>query len=121
MTLIDLFSTSPAWLITSIALLSLLIGSFLNVVIHRLPIMLDREWRKQSSELLATAPVGAVGVGSTSEAVGLKSDLQNQASEPTAHRLQPTAPYNLIVPRSACPKCNAPITALQNIPVLSWL
>lgn len=72
--------------------LSLLIGSFLNVVIHRLPIMMEKEWRQQAQEVLAT-----------------------EASS------QPQAQYTLIAPRSACPKCNAPITATQNIPVLSYL
>jgi len=132
MTLTELFSSSPAWFISSVVLLSLLIGSFLNVVIHRMPIMLDREWRKQSEELLASqstfTPVpGRSGFNPTSgqdslqaKDVGLKPDLQS-TSEPTAYSLQPTASYNLIVPRSACPSCGAQITALQNIPVLSWL
>lgn len=95
MTLAELYITQPAWLIGSVFVLSLLIGSFLNVVIHRLPIMLERDWRKQAAELLAT--------------------------EPAAHNPQPVARYNLIVPRSACPRCGAQITALQNIPVISWL
>ncbi|MGE0114828.1 MAG: A24 family peptidase [Steroidobacteraceae bacterium] len=95
MTLAELYTTEPAWLIGSIFLLSLLIGSFLNVVIHRLPIMMERDWRQQAQELLA--------------------------AEPTTYSLQPTAKYNLIVPRSACPNCGAQITALQNIPVISWL
>ena len=55
----------------------------------------------------------------------LKAEGQNATAffflRPTAYRLQPTASYNLIVPRSACPSCGAQITALQNIPVLSWL
>jgi len=69
MTLIELFSSSPAWFISSVVLLSLLIGSFLNVVIHRLPIMLDRDWRKQSEAFLASVS--------------------------TTHNPQPTASYNL--------------------------
>jgi leader peptidase (prepilin peptidase)/N-methyltransferase len=95
MTLTELYAAEPIWLIGSVFLLSLLIGSFLNVVIHRLPIMMERDWRKQAEALLA--------------------------SEPTTHSLQPTAQYNLLVPRSACPQCGTPITALQNIPVLSWM
>ena len=94
MTLTELYAAEPAWLISSVFILSLLIGSFLNVVIHRLPIMMERDWRQQAQELLA--------------------------SEPTAHSSQPTAKYNLIVPRSACPHCETQITALQNIPVISW-
>ncbi len=78
-------------LATATALLvGLCAGSFLNVVIHRLPKMLERGWQAQCAELRGEAPV----------------------AEP---------PYNLIVPRSACPSCAHPITALQNVPILSWL
>ncbi len=72
------------------ALLGLCVGSFLNVVIHRLPKMMERQWRAECAEL------------SSQEA-------------PATER------YNLVVPRSACPACNRPITALENIPLLSWL
>jgi leader peptidase (prepilin peptidase)/N-methyltransferase len=70
--------------------LGLLVGSFLNVVIHRVPVMLERSWRRECLALDGKEP-------------------------------PPEAPYDLIRPRSACPGCKAPITALQNIPVLSWL
>ena len=50
-TLLDFIGQTPALLIGSAFLLSLLIGSFLNVVIHRLPVMLDRQWREQASEI----------------------------------------------------------------------
>jgi len=93
----DLLATAPALLIGSAFLLSLLIGSFLNVVIHRLPVMLDRQWHAQAREMLAD--------GAT-------------ASSPTTPE---PAPYNLVTPRSACPHCNAPIRAHQNIPVVSYL
>jgi leader peptidase (prepilin peptidase) / N-methyltransferase len=72
------------------ALLGLCVGSFLNVVIHRLPKMMERQWRAECAEL------------SGQEA-------------PAAER------YNLVVPRSACPSCKRPISALENIPLLSWL
>ena len=94
----DALSTTPAFLIAATLLLGLLVGSFLNVVIHRLPIMLDRQWREQCAEL---ARDGSPAV----------------AHEPSPSR----APFNLVVPRSACPACQAPITALQNIPVISYL
>ena len=110
MTLIDLFASSPALFIGSVFVLSLLIGSFLNVVIHRVPIMLNREWQTQAKEILTSS---------------------NSDSEPTAYdrkevprdSLQPTAfpKYNLIVPRSACPHCGTLITAAQNIPVISYV
>jgi leader peptidase (prepilin peptidase)/N-methyltransferase len=72
--------------------LSLLVGSFLNVVIHRVPVMLEREWRAQAEQTL-------------------QPDRQGD----------PQPKYNLVVPRSACPKCGTKITALQNIPVVSYL
>jgi leader peptidase (prepilin peptidase) / N-methyltransferase len=91
MSVVELLASSPALFIGSCLVLGLLVGSFLNVVIYRLPIILDRQWREQCAELHNTqAP---------------------QAAEP----------FNLVVPRSACPSCKAPITALQNIPVLSYL
>lgn len=96
MNIVDLFAISPAWFIITLVIFTLLIGSFLNVVIHRLPIMLDRDWRRQSQELLASPSIVPSG-----KALPEK--------------------YNIVVPRSACPSCGAQITALQNIPVISWL
>lgn len=83
-----------------IAFVGLCVGSFLNVVVHRLPIMMRRQERTWVAEVLAedgTAPADGAG--------------------PEAD----TAPYNLLVPRSACPGCGHSITALENVPVLSWL
>jgi leader peptidase (prepilin peptidase)/N-methyltransferase len=97
MVLLDALSASPIFFIGAVLLLGLLVGSFLNVVIYRVPVMLEREWQQQCAELAGTA---------------------NAAAAPGA----PAQPrFNLIVPRSSCPKCQAPITALQNIPVLSYL
>ena len=86
----ELLLTSPAAAVALAALLGLLVGSFLNVVIHRVPIMLEREWASQAAEMRGETP--------------------------------PEQPvYNLVLPRSACPACGHRITALENIPVLSWL
>jgi leader peptidase (prepilin peptidase) / N-methyltransferase len=92
----------PALLIGSAFLLSLLVGSFLNVVIHRLPVMLDRQWRAQAEEMLA------------------ESVLRPEAPGRPRERGAP-GDYNLVTPRSACPHCGAAIRAHQNIPVVSWL
>lgn len=89
--------SSTAWIVLMLVL-GLLVGSFLNVVIHRLPIMMEREWQAQAREIVGT----------------------NSYDPPRAAPLE-AGPYNLVVPRSACPKCGAMITALQNIPVISYL
>ncbi len=83
-------STEPALFTGLVFLFSLLIGSFLNVVIHRMPRMMENEWHAQCAELRGDTP----------------PDLPR---------------YDLWLPRSACPKCGHMITALENIPVLSWL
>ena len=98
MSLADVFQSSPGLLIGGAFVLSLLIGSFLNVVIHRLPIMLDRQWRDHARELVAPDADSAVKTESL-----------------------PEGPFNLLVPRSRCPHCHAEIKAHQNIPILSYL
>jgi len=96
MPVIELLAASPAVFIATAAVLGLVIGSFLNVVIHRLPLMLERQWREQCAEVTGAAAAATV-----------------PASLP--------ARFNLVVPRSSCPACQAPITAWQNIPLLSWV
>lgn len=93
MDLITLLSTSPIALTATIFILGLLIGSFLNVVAYRLPVMMERDWKQQCQEYL----------------------------HPDELTETPAETYNLIVPRSACPHCGHKITALENIPVLSYL
>ena len=112
MTLIDLFHTSLPLFVGTCLVLGLLIGSFLNVVIYRVPLMLDREWREQCAELArndatAAAPTPPLGQPATAPAPGAASPVRPA--------------FNLVVPRSACPSCQAPITALQNIPLVSYL
>jgi leader peptidase (prepilin peptidase)/N-methyltransferase len=89
----ELMSESAALFIAVVFTLMLVIGSFLNVVIHRLPIMMEREWREQADELTKTPP---------------------------DHEL-PSGRFDLVMPRSRCPSCGALITALQNVPVVSYL
>ena len=98
---VALYITEPALFAGSAFLIGLLVGSFLNVVIYRLPIMLERQWRWQAASLLSAGAAPADGVPADS------------APAPE--------PFTLITPRSACPNCKAPIKAWQNIPVVSWL
>jgi leader peptidase (prepilin peptidase) / N-methyltransferase len=97
--LIELLASSPAFLIGTCVVFGLLIGSFLNVVIYRVPVILERQWRLECAEELAATE------GASQMAVVA------QANET----------FNLVVPRSTCPACKAPITAVQNIPVFSYL
>ncbi len=90
--MLELFEASPFVFIGVTFAFALLIGSFLNVVIYRLPIMMEREWREQC-KALAEEPVGDI----------------------------PEGRFDLVVPRSRCPYCGHAITALQNIPVISYL
>lgn len=80
----------PAVFAFAAGLLGLIVGSFLNVVIHRLPIMMERDWAVQCADLRGETP-------------------------PVFE------PLSLARPRSRCPQCGHSITALENIPVISWL
>jgi len=85
------FEAHPTFFIVSVALYGLLIGSFLNVVVYRLPVMLDRIWRTNAKLTLELKP------DTITETIGLVS------------------------PRSRCPHCNHLISAWENIPVISYL
>ncbi|MCL9775025.1 prepilin peptidase [Vibrio methylphosphonaticus] len=88
----DVFIYYP-WLYSVFAaIVGLIVGSFLNVVIHRLPIMMERGWRQECAEAF-----------------------------PEYHIEPPKGDYNLSIPRSSCPKCQTAIRIVDNIPVLSWL
>jgi len=81
---------SPALLAVAVGILGLAVGSFLNVVIHRLPLMMRAEWRADCA------------------------DFEGREAPPAEE-------LNLLTPRSRCPSCAAPITAMQNVPLVSWL
>lgn len=91
MNIVILLSNSPLWLSVCCGILGLVVGSFLNVVIYRLPVMLERAWRAESRAMLG-------------------AETENNDTER----------FNLIVPRSRCPHCGHAISAWQNIPLLSF-
>jgi leader peptidase (prepilin peptidase)/N-methyltransferase len=100
-TVIATFAASPPLFIGTCLVLGLLIGSFLNVVIYRLPVMLEREWREDQADPAV--------------------DVQGGVSVPAPKTAVPQPTFNLVEPRSACPFCHAPIKAIHNIPVVSWV
>ncbi|MBE9562163.1 MAG: prepilin peptidase [Proteobacteria bacterium] len=87
----DYFIIEPNAVIITAAIIGLLVGSFLNVVIHRLPIMMERNWRRDCAELLET------------------SDNTSQEK------------FDLILPPSHCPNCSHAITILENVPIISYI
>lgn len=88
----ELLAEVPALFVAIVFAFALLIGSFLNVVVYRLPVMMEREWREQCAEL----------------------------QEAPATEL-PEGKFNLVVPRSRCPSCGEQIRSWQNVPVVSYL
>ena len=95
-----LLEHSSVFFISFVTILSLLVGSFLNVVIYRLPVMMEKQWACECRELL-------------------EDELKNpkKSQKQSEQDLQ----FNLVKPDSHCPSCNAPVKAWQNIPVLSYL
>jgi len=79
-------------LLTYSFIIGAFIGSFLNVVIHRIPVMLERQWKSECQEL-----------------------LNPEAENPALSK------YNLSVPRSHCPACDHKVKAIENIPIISYL
>jgi leader peptidase (prepilin peptidase)/N-methyltransferase len=92
MNLIIVFQQHPFFFYTVVTIFGLLIGSFLNVVIYRLPKMMEQEWRNECSLLLEISP---------------PTNANNK--------------YNLVFPGSSCPHCNSKISPLENIPIISFI
>ena len=92
MEFVVLLGSVPTLLFFFAAVVGLFVGSFLNVVIHRLPIMMERRWQLECES----------------------------AGESGASELEPQV-FNLLLPHSRCPSCNTTIGLLENIPILSWL
>ncbi|MCG7898930.1 MAG: A24 family peptidase [Candidatus Thiodiazotropha lotti] len=93
MIVIDFLNNNSGAFLLLALIVGLIVGSFLNVVIHRLPKMMEQQWHKDCDELK-----------------GLTSESSNE-----------TEVYNLNTPASHCPKCQHRIRPWENIPVISWL
>jgi leader peptidase (prepilin peptidase) / N-methyltransferase len=91
--LFNLMAESSAFFLSFIFIVSLMMGSFLNVVIYRLPIMMERSWKEEYLTYF----------------------------QPELAQENSSAPFNLIKPDSSCPHCQHKIRAWENIPLLSWL
>jgi leader peptidase (prepilin peptidase)/N-methyltransferase len=96
MSLFEIFQTYPAYMVAITVVIGLLIGSFLNVVIYRLPLMMEREWKAECRLILEQEP---------------------NSSQPESNQQA----FNLAQPGSHCPDCNTAIKPWQNIPVISYL
>ncbi|MCZ4321111.1 prepilin peptidase [Pseudomonas anguilliseptica] len=91
MSIIDFLASHMLAFVLCALMIGLLVGSFLNVVVYRLPKMMQRDWREQAREILE-----------------LPADPQ-------------TATFNLVLPNSSCPHCSHEIKPWENIPVISYL
>lgn len=96
--IIEVMQSQLWFYLTTVGLVSLCVGSFLNVVIYRLPLMMQREWQSECRLLLDV-------------------ELNTNQVKPK----NTSEPFNLVKPNSTCPKCKTAIKPWQNIPIISWL
>lgn len=113
MSILDALTQNTVFFYSLVAIVSLLVGSFLNVVIHRLPIMMERSWREGLEEFDQESD--------RNEGLDASQDSEQNAVTATNSIEEAKEPFNLAVPRSRCPSCNHEISALQNIPVISYI
>ena len=96
--IIEVMQSQLWFYLTTVGLVSLCVGSFLNVVIYRLPLMMQREWQSECRLLL-------------------DDELNTNQAKPK----NTSEHFNLVKPNSTCPKCKTAINPWQNIPIISWL
>jgi leader peptidase (prepilin peptidase)/N-methyltransferase len=93
MSILIYLQSNPTAFILAMGLMGLIVGSFLNVIIHRLPKIMEADWRSQCAELMGTEDPSPPSSGT----------------------------YSLAYPASHCPHCQHPIRAYDNIPLLGYL
>lgn len=134
--MLEAFHQFPAIYLATVGLLGLFVGSFLNVVIYRLPIMMENDWKRgwqqfaeesaqqSATDGLAATPAATQG-GTQASTQGQGNQNGHAGTLETADDSNFTTPgeekFNLSVPRSRCPGCGELIRAWQNIPVFSYL
>ena len=96
--IMDIFTRLPVVFYVSVFIFCMLVGSFLNVVIYRLPVMMQRGWQQQTLDYYGT-----------------------ELPKAFIKKYQPKGRFNLVKPDSTCPKCQHKIRAWENIPVISYL
>ncbi|MCF8005159.1 MAG: A24 family peptidase [Chromatiaceae bacterium] len=120
--LISLFEQAPALLFLTTALFGLAVGSFLNVLILRLPRIMEQEWREECAELLAMDSLTTSRPDAPTPAPTPAPAPAAATSQPPPTAARATAPrLGLSRPGSHCPSCGTAIRPLDNIPILSWL
>lgn len=97
MTFADIYAAAPTTVWVGAIILGLLVGSFLNVVIYRLPVMMQNAWQKECDAYLV------------------------EQGKSVTQKKTVTETFNLAYPNSRCPKCNSAIKPWQNIPILSYV
>ena len=113
---LSIYQQQPWLLFLFVGVVSLCVGSFLNVVIYRLPVMLEKQWQDEADYILSEAGRGEAysvqnWLVSSEELMGKRAPCGDSSR----------SAFNLAVPGSACPNCKSEIKAWQNIPVISYL